>query len=232
MSRGYLPTIEAELDTWVTGFENQVSQAPTDYGLTNDMVAELTTKATAFRNARQAASVAATRTPQVVAQKNQAKAELIAYVRQLVRLVQATPGITNDVRIALGITPRKEEYAPVPVPANSPDIDVLSVNRLTVRVHLHEASPAGGSSRRGKPDGVAGALVYSYVGAEPPESLSAWKFETNTKRTTVSITFPPTVPAGAKVWITAVWYNPRGQNGPQATPISTSLQYGGMSEAA
>jgi hypothetical protein len=38
------------------------------------------------------------------------------------------------------------------------------------------------------------------------------------------VTFGPPVPPGAKVWLTACWYNPRGELGPAATAVYTHIQ--------
>jgi hypothetical protein len=85
--------------------------------------------------------------------------------------------------------------------------------------------------RRGRPPGVAGAVVFSFVGATPPTSLADWRFEQNTSKTSLEINFPATVPPGARVWFTAFWFNPRAQNGPASAPTGINIP-GGMAMAA
>ena len=73
---------------------------------------------------------------------------------------------------------------------------------------------------------MTGATVLSYVGAEPPDALGSWKFEGNTGRTTGEVVFPDTVAPGAKVWLTAFWFNARKQSGPACAPVGTNVQFG------
>ncbi len=90
---------------------------------------------------------------------------------------------------------------------------------------LHHAASGG------KPAGVSGASIFSYVEATAPSDISAWKFEGNTGKTAV-VVFPNTTAAGATVWLTAFWFNPRKQSGPACTPVSTNVQRGSVSMAA
>ena len=95
---------------------------------------------------------------------------------------------------------------------------------------LHDAL---NPTRRGKPLGVAGASVFSFVGPTAPAELAAWKFEGNTTRTRVDVLFPADTPPGSKIWVCAFWFNPRAQAGPTSAPVSTNLPGGtGLAQAA
>jgi hypothetical protein len=107
-------------------------------------------------------------------------------------------------------------------------IDIVSVRGNTVNLRLHEA---GDSSRRGKPAGVNGAAIYSFVGAVPPTDEREWTFEGLTSKVKIDITFPGSVTPGSKVWFTAFWFNQRKQNGPAADCVTTNLQGGGAMAA-
>ena len=117
--------------------------------------------------------------------------------------------------------------SPIPVPTEVPELDVLSVAGRTVRIRLHNENTL--SVR--KPAGVKGATIFSFVGEDAPEDISLWKFEMSTAKTTVDITFPITVEAGSKVWLTAFWFNPKLQSGPACLAVPTWVQ-GSMSKAA
>ena len=80
--------------------------------------------------------------------------------------------------------------------------------------------------------GVYGASLFSFVGTAAPSDIGQWKFEGNTGRTRRVVEFDNTVAAGARVWLTAFWFNGRKQSGPAATPVSTNVQGGGVSLAA
>ena len=117
---------------------------------------------------------------------------------------------------------------PVPAPGSAPTIDVESVRNSTVSLRLHGA---GDPTRRGKPAGVSGAAVYSFVGAAALTDERDWTFEGLTSKTKMNVTFPNTVTPGSKVWFTAFWFNERKQNGPAADPVTTYLQGGGAMAA-
>src|SRR5439155_14001590 len=118
--------------------------------------------------------------------------------------------------------------SPIPAPASSPQIMIKSTIGNTIRIKLIDpANP----TRRGKPPGVDGVSIFSFVGEEAPTDAAGWKFEGNTTRTTFDVTFPNTVAPGAKVWPTAFWFNPRALSGPACTPVGANIP-GGSAMAA
>src|SRR5438067_1011799 len=106
---------------------------------------------------------------------------------------------------------------------------VLSVFAWTVRIRLYDIASV---AMRGKPPGVNGAAVFSHVGETAPTDIGAWQFQGNTGKTNMDVVFPNTIAPGAKVWLTAFWFNGRKQSGPACNPVSTNLQGGSVSMAA
>jgi len=228
MSNSYLPTREAELVTWAGNFASLTTAAPTDYGLTIEQAADYAAAQTAFTNAYDVANHPSTRTPMAIEEKDDLKAALIAITRDLVRVCQAWPEMTNAKRVALGITVRDPEPTPVPIPEQSPQLDIAAVNGRRISLRLRDSQ----TGERKKPEGVNGAAVLSYVGETIPANIRDWSFEGNTTRTDVDVVFDETVPMGAKVWLTAYWFNRRAESGPACSPVSTHVGFGGLSQAA
>jgi hypothetical protein len=228
MPRDFIPSREADIVTWSVNFNTKITATPTAYGLTAAQASAYAAKHTTFVAAHQTARDPDTRSPAAIVGKDVAKTALVAEARKLARIVQAEPSVTPQQKAELGLTVRDVEPTPVPPPSSPPDLDLVSAVVRTVRLRLEHS---GSTSRRGKPYGVAGAAVYSFVGAEPPSKLADWKFEGNTTRTVVQVLFDPEVAPGAKVWITACWFNPRMQNGPASSPLSTHIP-GGAAQAA
>jgi hypothetical protein len=226
----YLPTREAELLAWSANWAEVTSLSPESYGLTAQQSTYYQSLHDAFATAY-AVTQGPNRGPVATQTKNTAKRELIrgeGGIRQLVGIVQNFPGTTDTMRVQLKITVG-EEPTPIPPPEHAPEIDFMPTATRTIRIRLHNEHTLGHS---GRPPGVAGATVFSYIGEEAPIDLNEWKFEENTTRTMIDIDMPPTVPSGTKVWFTAFWRNPRDQSGPGTTPISTIVQWGGMAKAA
>lgn len=219
MSTDFFPKREADVVTWSNNFKTKTTATPAAFGLTAAQATAYGALHDLYVADYQTASNPDTRSPSAIIAKDQSLANLAANARLLARIVQATPTVTNAQKSDLGLTVRHAR-APIPAPATAPDIDVVSVSGNTVRIRLHDvANP----TRRGKPAGVAGAAVFSFVGTAAPTEESAWNFEGNATRTSVLVVFPPATPPGARVWFTARWFNPRQENGPAATPVGTNI---------
>ena len=220
-SRSFLPDTDAALLAWSLNLSNLITATPTTYGLVAGDATAYSALHTSYASAL-AACDPGQRSKSLVATKNAARAALKNSARLLAKRVEGTASVTDAQKIELGLNVRAMP-SPIPAPSNPPALDIVSVTGRTVRVRLHDAADA---SRRGKPAGVAGATVFSYVGAAAPTDPAAWKFEGNTTRTTIDVVFPDTVAAGAVAWITAFWRNERDLSGPACAPISTNLQFG------
>jgi hypothetical protein len=213
--------------SWSLNLSTKITATPTAFGLT-------AAQATAYAavHATYATALAACdptlRNKSLTAAKNAARTALKTAASQTVNLVNGTPTVTDSQKISLGITPRAKP-TPIPQPSVAPGLDIGSVSGWTVRVKLHDKALG---SKRGKPAGVSGASVFSFVGATPPNDMASWKFEGNTGRTVVDIVFDTSNVPGAKVWLTAFWFNGRKQSGPPCSPVSTNLQGGSVSMAA
>ena len=228
MGANFIPSREASLVAWSNNLSSLISATPTAFGLTAAQATAYATLNTAFDTAYNTIKNNTTRSPANIIAKNQAKKNLIASARQLAGVIQKYPAITNAQRSALGLTVPNMP-SPIPPPGTAPALEIGVVSGFAVNVKLHDSASG---SKRGKPAGVSGASIFSYVGAVPPADISAWKFEGNTSKTAVQVQFPNTTAAGATVWLTAFWFNPRKQSGPACAPVSTNVQGGSVSLAA
>jgi hypothetical protein len=228
MSKSYLPTREPELVTWMANFAGQVTEDPVSYGLTEAQGTELGTLNTNFQQNYELANHPQTRSPTNIEAKNTAKRALVAYVRQMVEIIQGQPSTTDAQRRTLGITVRDADPTPVPPPDVAPRLDVVSVSGWLVSLRLHD----GESARRAKPAGGKGATLFSFVGETPPTDIAAWKVEGSTSKTATQVMFPNQLTPGTKVWLTAFWFNPRLESGPACAPVGTQINYGGLAAAA
>ncbi|HEX8520629.1 MAG TPA: hypothetical protein VF669_00150 [Tepidisphaeraceae bacterium] len=224
---GFLPNSDSALLAWSLNFKSLIISSPTAFGLTTALASAYGTLHDSYASAL-AACDPAIRTRGAVATKNTAKNALKANARLLADLVRGTASVTNAQKLALGLTVRSAG-SPIPPPSDAPGLDVVSVSAWTVNIKLHDAAVAG---KRGKPPGVSGASVFTFVGANPPVDISAWQFVGNTGKTKLSVPFPNTLAAGAKVWLAAFWFNPRKQSGPVCAPVGTNLPGGSVALAA
>lgn len=227
----YLPTRDGPLLNWSSNFNALVSVRFMQYGLTEPQAQEYEALHEAYLAAFQDATHPPTRTTPTIIAKNDAKKALVSKARQFVKIIQAYPGTTDEMRGALWITVPDGEPAPVPPPSYPPLLLIGDRYQRTVKLKLRDSQ---NEESKAKPPGVSGATIFSWVGDLPPGDITMWKFEGNTSRTSVNVTFPLTVALASKVWFTAFWFNPRKQSGPAANPISAYLDsgMGEMAEAA
>jgi len=227
MARNFYFGKDADIVAGSANFSTLITANPTTFGLVAAQATAFAALNTTLQSAYAAAINPSTRTPVTVAAKDQAIANMRGNATMLAKIISSTASVTNAQLVSLGLLPRPAR-TPVPAPADAPVIDIVSVSGNTVKIRLHAADD---STKRGKPDGVDGAVVFSFVGASAPTDESAWTNEGITSKTVVDVAFPSTVAGGSKVWFTAFWFNARKQNGPAANPVSTNVA-GGSAMAA
>jgi hypothetical protein len=209
---------------WAQNFYAVANPIATTIGLTSAELTAFNALVTSYQTAL-AACDPGVRSKAAVVTKNTARASLKASARSLAKLVEAQTSVSDAIKTELGLTVRSGP-TPIPPPATPPKIDVVSAVGRTVTLRLHDST---GLKKRGKPDGVDGAAVYSFIGTTPPEDSTAWTFEGLTGRTKFPVQFPTSVAAGAQVWFTAFWFNERKQNGPAADKVTTNIPGGSVS---
>jgi len=224
---------EADLLAWSSAFSALITASPTSYGLTAAQATAYATLHSTFASAYAIAIDPNSNSKANVQGKNAAKEALLygpGGAWQLVNVCQAWPSMNDSRRTQLNIRVPDTDPTPVPVPSESPVIDVVSTFGTTIRVKVHQASE-GPTTPSGKPEGVKGASVCWFAGENPPADPVLFHFGANTTKNVVDVQLPATTTPGAKVWLTAFWFNNKMQSGPGATPVSIHIP-GTMSMAA
>jgi hypothetical protein len=226
--RDFLPSKDADLLAWAQAFSSKITATPVAFGLVAAQATAFAALLTTFSADLAVATDPATRTRAAISAKNASRAPLKAEARELARIINAFPSITNEQRIELGLTPRDGTISPINPPTECPSLRVVSAIGRILKIKLQGQD----TSRRGKPEGVAGATLFSFVGDEAPADIGQWKFEGSITRTEFDIEFPPTVAAGSKVYLCAFWFSPRSQSGPACEPVAAYIAGGVSAEAA
>jgi hypothetical protein len=221
-SKDFLPAKDAELLAWSANYSDQMLALGAAVGIQPAQQTAYAALHADFAAKLQTATEPSTRTRSSISLKNDSRTLLKAEARELARIINAFPNTTNAQRLDLGLNARSDEPTPINPPTEPPVLEVLAAMGRTLKIRLRGI----GSEGRGKPEGVDGATVMSFVGTAPPADVMAWTFQGSTTRTTFDVEFPPTVPAGAQVWLTAFWFNPRSQSGPACAPVSAYLAGG------
>lgn len=217
MSVPYFRMSDANLIIWSNSFSQHLTATPAAFFVTPAQATAYAALNTAFSDALAVWRDQSTKTPVASTNKKVARDNLLAMAKYLVNSINSNPATTDAQRDELGIKARKRP-SPIPAPSTSPIVDVIGVSGRTVTLGLH-ATQAG---KRGKPSGVKGASVFTFVGAVAPTDPAAWKFEGLITKTKFDLSFDGTTSA-TTVFVTANWFNERGETGVACDPVSINL---------
>lgn len=227
-STDWVPKAEGALRTFSTSFSNVINSDPTAFGLTLTEASDFAALNTAWVNAYELATNAPTRGTVTIQNKDDAKAAMLPELRRLGMFIQNRPQTTNEQRTQLGLTLKDVEPSPTPIPSTAPTLAISRVLGQTIDYTLRDVNV----ENRGKPDGVIGALLFGYVGENPPLTAAEWQSLGLVTRPKNRVILPTSLyPPGSKVWLSASWVNPKGQTGPSSAAQSCFLA-GGVQQAA
>ena len=226
-----ISTKDSDLVSFGTNFSTRITASPSTWHLLAADATQYSTLLAAYvaaYTANRSSQESKNRSSALAAAKDLAKAQFLSDARSLYSRVQADPTVADADKLLLCITIRSTPV-PTPIPVVSPQVDIVAVIGRTVKVRIHDAA---GDGKRFKPPGVKGAAICTHVGPTGPTDPSAYQWQGNTTRSIVDLPFADDLAPGTVVWITALYFNERQQNGPACDPVSATLQFGMSSEAA
>lgn len=224
----FLPARDADLIAWSANFRDHIVADASAFGLSQQQSDDYSVLHDAYSARYSAATNPSLNSKAAIGAKNNAKKALKAEARKLARIVQATPSVTDDQRRQLQLTVPDPHMTAIARPGDPPILTMLPSLGRTVRIRLRDKSSP---DRLGRPLGTAGAVIMSYTGQlpgaagknEPATSMANWTFRGIATRRIFVVNLDADVPAGSKVWITAMWFNTRGQLGTPSAPQSVRV---------
>ena len=159
------------------------------------------------------------RTPLVVTTIRETRKTLVAYLRQLHKLMKGNPLVTDADLISMEFPRRPNGLrTPAPVAVESPDFSITPLVGRRLQLDYFRRSSW---RRKGKPKGQHGVEIkwgFSETPALDVEALAHSVFETSTP---VYLDFQGHE-GGRKVYIAARWENTRGEKGPWS-PVEEAI---------
>jgi hypothetical protein len=220
MSADWLNKTDEGLRVQAEQFSGYVSANTVAIGLVAGDATTLASNVTAYQDKLAVSSNDSTRTPVAIAEKDTAKAVLIANLRSLGRRLQANPNLSDAQRVALTLPVRDTNPTPSQPLVTRPVVSIIGVAATDVAARAHdELTP----NSRKKPPGAIGLQYFSWVGpATPPLDLERWRFEGVASRSQFVMGFH-LEDAGKPITVVARWFNRKGEVGPASFPVTTAL---------
>jgi hypothetical protein len=225
---------DSDLLEWSSGFRDAIVADPGRFSVSAAQAAAYSELHDAFAARYAIANSPTGNSKAGIGAKNDARKRLLyssGGAWELVKLIQAAPSTTDEMRNELGLRIRTKPV-PVSAPRSAPKMMITSTIGRRVKMRLRDRDHP---DNRGKPAGVRGATVLYCVDnpAEgPPEDVSQWMFAMNTSKPVFEVVIPSCVPAGSGVWLVAFWFNDKMQSGPMSLPRQVHIGAGTVSARA
>ena len=131
--------------------------------------------------------------------------------------------MTNEDIEECGLTPHDKIRTKVPVPSTIPLVEILLGPANTLHVIFRQQLNEPGSSKRGKPEGVAKCEFVFTIGMQPQSPENCNRF-LQSGRSPIKIPLEGNS-GGQTIWFYARWLNPAGEGGPWTTRDSFVMPY-------
>lgn len=149
------------------------------------------------------------RTPLITKHKQTARKNYEPCLRQLIRMLESNPHVTEDDLTGMGIAVSSGNRRPSPPPTTFPDctIDTSVIRRLSIHFRDH------GSLSRAKPHGVHGIEIRWAILSVPPADVSELTNSSFDTHSPFTLDFTERQ-RGQIIWFCMRWENSTGQKGP------------------
>ena len=219
MAGSWIPQSDNALDPFVNNFQTLIAATPTNYGLVAADATAITAAYTTWHAAFLAATNPTTRTKATVATKNTQKANVLAVVRRYATTIRANLGVSDALKVGLGLHIKDATPSPVPAPTTKPE---LSITKIDTGYQEVSARDEGSAAPRARPVGSVGLLLYRAVGNAPASLPTEATFLTFIGRPEIQSNFD-TSDRGKIATYFARWTNARGEVGPWSNPVSAAI---------
>jgi len=148
---------------------------------------------------------------------------MLPTLREYYGRVRVSLSVADADKALLGMNVRRAGST-IHAPTTPPTCSVI--RRWGGNVLVQFSDPTSASKRR-KPNGAVGLVIYTAV-AHVPETLAGWTRRGMVGATRVTIAFDPTLPPGTKVFVRACWQTQTGKTSPAGEPTEAIIDGVGM----
>jgi hypothetical protein len=219
MANDFIPSSDAALEAWLLNFKTLIAATPTNYGLVVADATVITNSYVAWHSAYVAATTPTTRNHVTIAAKDAQKILTVDVVRTYSTTIRANTAVSDSLKLGLGLNVHDTIPTPVPPPSTYPVLSVAVSGPLTQDLlAVDSATP----TRRAKPHGSAGLLVFRAVGTTAETNPNNCPFLGFVTRAGIHSPFESTDDGKIATYF-ARWTNAKGEVGPWSTAVSMRI---------
>lgn len=216
MSNDYIPSRDPELESWLLNFKTLIAASPTSYGLVTADGTAITNSYNAWHTAYAAATNPATRTHVTIAAKDAQKILTLDVVRTYAATIRANGAVSDSLKLGLGLNVHDTEPTPIPPPSTYP---LLTINSAGPLLQGLRAADQATPTRRAKPHGAAGLLLFRNIGTTATTDPTGAAFLGFVTKAQFQSTFTSEQDGKIATYF-GRWTNAKGEVGPWSAPVS------------
>jgi hypothetical protein len=211
MSTDYIPRSDGKFNSWQENLISKVNAAAGRLGIPEAVITTTYTKKARWDAAYKQAEDPSTRTKAAVVEKNEAREDYDAHLRNLnnAYLIH-NPAMTDVDREQMNLPIHKTTHTPAPVAETHPAFYIDSSMLRCLIIHFHDQ---GKKKSKAKPPGQRGAEIRWMISDTPMVDANELIHSSFDTRTPFTLEFPGH-DRGKTVYLCLRWENTRGQKGP------------------
>lgn len=160
-SSSYIPVPDGAFRDWLLNFSALITASPSTFGLVTGDAVLIAAQADAYDAAYTLATDPSTRTSVTIAAKDAAKASALFVVRPYAIQISLNAGVSDEDKVAVGVTVRKTTRTPIPPPTAVPQVSFVSAVPLVTTLKIVNSDTP---DTKAKPFGSIGIQVFTAVG--------------------------------------------------------------------
>jgi hypothetical protein len=219
MPGDFIPSRDADLEAWLLNFKTLIVASPTSYGLVVGDGTAIGNSYNAWHTAYVAATTPSTRNHITIAAKDAQKILTVDVVRTYSTTIRANTAVSDSLKLGLGLNVHDTIPTPVPPPSTYP---ILSINGAGPLIQELRAADQMTPTRRAKPHGSAGLLVFRAIGTAAEANPNNCSFMGFVTKADIQSSFE-SADDGKIATYFARWTNAKGEVGPWSSPVSMRI---------
>ena len=208
-----IPRPDGEFDSFQSGFMSAINANAADWKIPSDDITVLTPLQEAWKTDW---AIAKNKKNCTTAQRKAKDSSRKAYEKELRVFIKKWVYLNKNMDAKAiemcGLTPHDTTRTKNPVPTTLPLVDVVMGKGNVLQIIFRQQLNEPGSSRRGKPKGVAFCQFFYMIGTKPANPEDCTKF-TQSSRSPIKVQLPSGL-GGQTVWFYARWLNQLNEGGP------------------